>query len=270
MDIVPAFITHSQAPLHVDPRVGALHHPAVPPQPLLRLDARPCDPGSDAALAQAPAVLARGVRLVRMQFAGPMPGATAGLLHIGHRIQQGEQLAGVVDVGSRQTLGQRKAFSVDKKMMLATRLRSVRRVLAREGPLFEARTLEESIEARLKSSWPCCPSSLSRARCNCSNTPARVHCSRRRQAVIPDRPNCFVGSISQGIPVLSTKTMASNAARSLARGRPRPSFFFLETGSSGATRSHSASGTSSRTMAPWCSWSAPSSTVASTLKPYFC
>lgn len=265
MDIFPAFIAHSQAPLLVDPRVGALHHPAVSPQPLLRLDAGPCDSGSDAASAQAPAVLARRVRLVRMLFAGPMPGATTGLFHVGHRIQQGEQLVGVVDVGSRQTFGQGQALSVDEKMMLTARLRSVRRVLAREGPPFEARTLEESIEARLKSTRPCCPSSSRRTRCSCSNTPARIHCSRRRQAVIPDRPNCFAGSISQGIPVRSTKTMASKAARSLARGRPG-FFFFLGTGSSGAIRSHSASGTRSRAMRPRCSWPAH----PSTLKPDFC
>jgi hypothetical protein len=249
VDIVPAFIAHPQAPHLVDPRVGTLHDPAMPTQPLLRLDAGPCDAGSDAASAQAPAVLARRVRLVRMQFAGPMPGRSAGLLHLGHRSQQGEQLVGVVDVGSRQTLGQGQALSVDEKMMLTTRLRSVRRVLAREGPPFDARTLEESIEARLKSTWPRCPSSLSSTRCSCSNTPARVHCSKRRQAVIPDRPNCFVGSISQGIPVRSTKTMASNAARSSTGGRPG-FFFFLGTGSSGATRSHSASGTRSRAMVP--------------------
>jgi hypothetical protein len=270
VDIVPAFIPHAQAPLLVEPRVGALHHPAVPPQPLLRLDAGPCDTRSDAASAQAPAVLARRIRLVRVQFTGPMPGATTRLLYLWHRIQQGEQLVGVVDVGSCQTLGQGQALSVDEKMMLTARLRSVRRVLARERPPFKARTLEESIEARLKSTWPRCPSSSSSTRCSCSNTPARVHCSRRRQAVIPERPNCLAGSISQGIPVRSTKTMASKADRSLARGRPRPSSFFLGTGRSGATRSHSASGTSSRTMVPKCSQAARSPTGLSTFKPYFC
>ena len=269
MDIVPAFITHSQAPLLVEPRVAALHHPAVPAQPLLRFDAGPCDAGSDAAPTQAPAVLARRVRLVRMQLAGPMPGTTAGLLHVGHRIEQGEELVGVVDVGPGQALSQRVALDVDQKMMLAARLRSVRRVLAPEGPPFEARTDEESSEARLKSTRPFCPNSLSRERWSCSNTPALVHCSRRLQAVIPDSPNCLVRSISQGIPLLSTKMMASKAARSSARGRSG-FFFFLGTGSSGATRSHSASGRSSRPMRHKCSWSAHPSTLPSTFKPYFC
>ncbi len=259
MNIVPAFISHSQAPLLVEPCIGALHHPAVPTQPLLRLDARPCDPRSDAASAQALAVLARSVRLVGVQFAGPMPGATPRLLHLGHCLQQGEQLAGVVDVGSRQTLGQGPTLFVDEKMMLTARLRSARRFLARERPPFDARTLEDSIEVRLKSSWPRCPSSSSSTCCSCSPPPSRVHCSMRRHAVIPERPNCLTGSISQGMPVRGTKTMASKAARSLARGRPRPNSFFLGTGSRGATRSHSASGTSSRTMVPRCSWAARSS-----------
>jgi hypothetical protein len=268
VDIIPAFIPHSQASHLVDPRVGALYHPAVSPQSLLRLDARPCDTWGDAASTQAPTVLARRVRLVRMQLAGSMAGTTAGLLHLRHRIQQGEQFVGVVDVRPGQALSQRVAVGVDEKMMLTTRLRSVRRVLAREGPPFEARTAEESIEARLKSTWPRCPSSLSSSRCRRSNTPARVHSSRRLQAVIPDRPNCLAGSISQGMPLLSTKRMASKADRSSARGRPV--VFFLGTGRSGATRSHSASGTSSRAMSPRCSWSAQSSTLPSTFKPYFC
>lgn len=267
MNIVPAFITHSQAPLLVDPRVGALYHPAVPTQPPLRLDAGPCNTWSDAVSAQAATVLARRVRLVGMQFAGPVTGMTAGLLHVGHGVQQGEQFVRVVDVGPRQALSQRLALLVDEKMMLTARLRSVRRVLAREGPPLEARTVEESSEARLKSTWPRWPSSLSSTRWSCSNTPARVHCSRRRQAVIPDRPNCFVGSISQGMPVLRTKTMASKAARSSTRGRPG-FFFFLGTGSSGATRSHSASGTRSRAMVPRCSWAGHPATLP--FKPDFC
>jgi len=268
VDIIPAFIPHAQAPHLVDPRVGALHDPAVPTQPLLRLNAGPCDTRGDAASTQAPTVLTRRVRLVRMQLAGSMPGTTAGLLHLRHRIQQRKQFVGVVDVGPGQALSQRGAPGVDEKMMLTARLRSVRRVLARESPPFEARTAEESIETRLKSTWPFWPSSLSRTRWSCSNTPARVHSSRRLQAVIPDRPNCLVGSISQGMPLLSTKMMASKAARSSARGRP--GFFFLGTGSSGATRSHSPSGTSSRAMGLRCSWSARSSTLPSTFKPYFC
>ncbi len=246
MDVVPPLVANSQASLLVLPGVRPLHHPAMPPQPLLRFDSWPRNTRNDASSAQFLSVSSRRVRLVSMQLGRPMARRTMRLLHIRDGIQQGEQFMDVMNVGSRQTLGQRQALSVDEKMMLATRLRSVRRVLARMDPPFEARTVEESIETRLKSTKPCCPSSSSRARWSFSNTPARVHCSSRLQAVIPDSPNCFCGSSSQGIPVLSTKMMASNAALSSARGRP--GFFFLGTGISGASRSHSASGTSSRAM----------------------
>lgn len=37
---------------------------------------------------------------------------------------------------------------------------------------------------------------------------------------MPNGPNCLRGSISYGMPLLRTKTMASSAARSFARGRP--------------------------------------------------
>lgn len=268
MDVVPPFIAYPQSALSAEPPQTPFYHPTMPPQPLLRFDAGPRDASSDAAPTQPPPVLARRVRLVGVQLGGSVTRTAARPLHIGDGVDQGEQFVSVVNVGSRQALSQGPALSVDEKMMLAARLRSVRRVLARVGPPFEARTDEESIEARLKSTRPCCPNSSSRARCKLSNTPARVHSSRRLQAVIPDRPNCLVGSISQGIPVLSTKTMASKAARSSARGRPGS--FFLGAGSRGATRSHSASGTSSRAMGPRCSWPSHPSTLTSTFKPYFC
>ena len=267
VDIIPSFIAHPQAPLPVLPRVRSLDDPAMSPQPLLRLDAGTSDASSDAASAQPLTVLARGVRLVGMEPGGPVARRTSRLLHLGDGVHQGEQLVGVMDVRPRQTLGQWQAFSVHEKMMLTARLRSIRRVLAREGPPFEARTVEESSEARLKSTWPRTPNSLSRTRWRCSNTPARVHCSILLHAVIPDSPNCFVGSISHGIPVMRTKMMASKAALSAARGRPN---FFLGTGISGATRSHSASGTSSRAMLHGCSRPLRSSTLQSAFKPYFC
>jgi len=198
VNIVPPFIAHPQTPLPVLPRVRSLDDPAMPPQSPLRLNTGASDARSNAASAQFPTVPARGVRLVGMHLGGPVARTATRLLHIGDGVQQGEQLVSVVDVGPRQALGQGQAVSVDEKMMLAARLRSVRRVLAREVPPFEARIVEESIEARLKSTRPLCPSSLSRTRWSFSNTPARVHCSRRLQAVIPERPNCFDGSISQG------------------------------------------------------------------------
>jgi hypothetical protein len=39
VDIVPPFIAHAQTPLPILPRERPLHHPAVPAQSLLRLDA---------------------------------------------------------------------------------------------------------------------------------------------------------------------------------------------------------------------------------------
>lgn len=103
------------------------------------------------------------------------------------------------------------------------------------------------MEAREKSTLPRSPSSSNSRRCNSCHTPARVHSSNRRQAVIPESPNCFRGNISQGMPLRSTKTMASSAARSSARGLP--GFFFgFGAGNSGATRCQNASGTSSRAM----------------------
>lgn len=120
MDIVPPFIEHVQAPLLVLPRVGSLYYPPMPPQPLLRFDAGPRNSRGNAASAQPPAVLARRVRLVSVQFAGPMTWTTTRLLYLRQSIEQRKQLVRVVDVGPCQALCQRLAIGVNEKMMLAT------------------------------------------------------------------------------------------------------------------------------------------------------
>jgi len=249
VDISSALVTHPKPSKLVLPGQRALHHPALPSQSLLGLDSWPGQAWGNTAPAQPPSILPRGVGLVAVGLARPEPALAGGRLHRGHGVEQREELVRVVHVGRRQRLGQRQAVGFYEKMMLAARLRSIRRVWACEGPLFEALTDEESMQAREKSTMPRSPSSSSNRRCSSSHTPARVHSSSLRQAVMPDRPNCLRGSISQGIPLLRTKTMASSAARSSARGRP--CFFFgLGAGSNGATRCQKASGTSSRTMPP--------------------
>ncbi len=182
-----------------------------------------------------------------MELRGPESALTRRHPDSGHGVDKREEFVRVVHVGRRHGLGQRQAEGFYEKMMLATRLRSIRRAWAREGSFFDARTDEESMEAREKSTLPLSPSSSSSRSWSFSHTPARVHSSSLRQAAMPDRPNCLRGSISHGMPILSTKTMASSAARSSARGRPS---FFLGRGgcSRGPTRCQKASGTSSRTM----------------------
>jgi hypothetical protein len=105
----------------------------------------------------------------------------------------------------------------------------------------------ESSEARSQSICSASPRRSRRTRCSLSHTPASCHSFKRRQQVIPEPQPISFGSISQGIPLFSTKTIPVRAARSLMRGLP-PWGFGGSGGRSGAMVSHSSSVTSSLAM----------------------
>jgi hypothetical protein len=150
-----------------------------------------------------------------------------------------------VHVCRRQQGSQWQPPAVYDQVVLAARLPSVCGIRTCLGPPFLARTLLESNAVRLHSMSPCWPSSLSNSRCSFSNTPARPHWRSLRQHVAPLHPNTSAGRSRQAIPVLSTKMMPRRHARSSRGGRPLPLRCRCR-GRSGATRSHSSSGTSSR------------------------
>jgi len=105
----------------------------------------------------------------------------------------------------------------------------------------------ESSEARSQSIWLASPRRSSNMRCSLSHTPASCHSFRRLQQVIPDPQPISWGSISQGIPLFSTKTIPVRAARLSMRGLP-PSGFGGSGGRSGSMVCHSSSVTSSLAM----------------------
>lgn len=83
MQRVVAFVAHEQAAVAVQPSEVALDDPAIPSQPLARVDAFAGDARDDAAAAEHGSVAARGVAQVRMEFVGTAAGtagAAVGLL----------------------------------------------------------------------------------------------------------------------------------------------------------------------------------------------
>jgi hypothetical protein len=72
--------------------------------------------------------------------------------------------------------------------------------------------------------------------------PAACQSRSRRQQVMPDPQPISTGSRSHGVPVISTKGMPVNAARSGRHGRP-PRGFGLSCGSSGPNAAQSSSET---------------------------
>src|ERR671921_513246 len=105
-------------------------------------------------------------------------------------------------------------------MALRARFAAICRVRARLLAPPGAATLAESSEALDQSIRPASPRRSSRARWSLSHTPALCHSLRHRQQVIPEPQPISWGSISQGIPDLSTNRMPVRAARSFTRGRP--------------------------------------------------
>jgi hypothetical protein len=156
----------------------------------------------------------------------------------------------VVGIGGGEDRGERDPerdpFSVRNKVALRALLSLIRRIRCGfcAPLLLLAGMLAESTEARSQSMRSASPRRSRRVRCSLSHTPASCHSRKRRQQVIPEPQPISWGSISQGMPLFSTKTMPVSAARSSMRGLP-PRGFGASGGRSGSMVSHSSSVTSS-------------------------
>jgi hypothetical protein len=146
-----------------------------------------------------------------------------------------------VHIGPRDGHGQRHTGSVHHDMALRAQLAAIRRILAGLFAPPGAGTLALSSEARVQSMRPTSCNRCRSMRCKCLHTPACCQSRSRLQHVIPlPQPNSW-GSISQGIPLLKTKTIPIKAARSvMVRGRP-PWGLGRSGGKRGAMIAHSVS-----------------------------
>ncbi|ATB26884.1 transposase [Melittangium boletus DSM 14713] len=222
MHLVTAFLSHAQAFFLMQQSKSPLSHPSISSQMFFGLDFFAGDAGDDMALAHALAHIGVVIPFVAMSLLGTPPGSSARTLNGGDGIQQWECLTLVVHVGCRQQGRQRQSSPVHNYMMRAPCSPSVRRIRTCACPLFWARTLLESNAARLQSSFPWRPSSLSNRWCNSSNTPAFAHSRSLLQHVTPLQPKTSPGRSRQASPVLSTKTMPLKQARSSRNSSPCP------------------------------------------------
>ena len=152
-----------------------------------------------------------------------------------------------MDVGRRERYRERDALAVGNNVALRARFASIRRVLADLLAPLLAATLAESSEALDQSISSAFPSRSSKTRCNSRHTPASSQSRRRRQHLEALPQPISWGSISHGMPLLSTKTMPVSAAGFGTRGRP-PFGLGGSGGSSGSTISHNSSVISSLPM----------------------
>ena len=190
-------------------------------------------------------VIAVGLRIVSaitLNRVGLAPRTTRTSTQGRDGVDQRQQLGDVMPVGGRQDRDERNAARLGEDVVFGTRLAAIGWVRSSFFPPRSARSEALSTIARARSSWPCRRSSASSTVCRRFQTPARCHCTSRRQQVLPDPHPISFGSICHGRPARKTNTMPVNAARSGTRGRPRrlPARR-RRFGSSGAIRAHRAS-----------------------------
>jgi len=245
MDVRAALIADLQPSKAVQPRMRAFYDPAMTAELLLRLYSLTSDPRRDPSFAQCRLVLFGFIPLIRVQLHRALAGTSSRPLDGLDRVHGLLEHRGVVDVGSGQLDRERNALSIDNKMPLCALFAAIRWIFPGFfAPPGEA-TLEESMEARLQSIRSASPNWSNKTWWRRSQTPASCQSRRRRQQVMPLPQPISRGSISQGMPVRSTKRMPVKAARSGTRGRP-PLGFGFSGGNSGASRFHSLSSRSAR------------------------
>ena len=240
MDVRPALVADGQAAVRSQPGQGALHDPAVAAQAAATLHPLARDADFDPAFAQGAPTAQVVIRLVRVDFVRALAGPTPRPLDGRDTVDQRREDAAVGAVGRGEEDGEREALPVDHNMALAARFAAIRRI--RSGllapPLAGAKAL--STLARLQSILSAAPKRSKSTWCRRTHTPACCQSRKRRQQVTPLPQPISGGSISQGMPLLSTKMIPVKAARSGTRGRP-PFGLGGSEGNSGWMISHRAS-----------------------------
>ena len=240
MDISPPFVADREAPEAIEPGERALDDPAVATQAVAGVDAFTRNADLDVATAQGGSAPRIVIALIRMEFDRPLASLSGGRLGRGDGIQQQLEDLRVVAIGSSQERGKREAAPLDHNMALRARFAPIRWIRADGVAPLLAGMLALSREARLQSMRSVSPRRSRSVWCSRSHTPASCQSRKRRQHVTPEPQPSSCGSISHGMPDLSTKMIPLKAARSETRGRP-PLGLGGSGGSSGATRAHNSS-----------------------------
>src|SRR5215213_8082412 len=247
VNVVALLVAHPQPAEALLPANRSLDHPAMAAQPHAALDASPRDPRRDTPPAQLGPQRPRVIRLIGVQLLRALARTATPCAHPGDRIHRLKHPLAVWHVRPRERDRERDACAVYHLMALRTRFTAVRRVRPDGSPFLRgaplARTLTESMLARLQSISPACSNRLNSSWFNLRQTPARCQSRSLRQQVIPLPQPISCGSISHGMPLRRTKRMPVRAARSDKRGRPRVLLRFGGGGNSGLITPQSSSST---------------------------
>jgi hypothetical protein len=101
--IIEPLIPDLQLPEAIQPGPSPLHYPAIPAQPLAAVAPSPSDAGLYASSAKLLTLCLRVIRLIRMQFVGPLPRPCSHLLYRFNSIYAANHHPRVVNVSPHMT-----------------------------------------------------------------------------------------------------------------------------------------------------------------------
>lgn len=128
MDVRPPLVAYAQPPTVGKPGQRPLHHPAVPTQPLARIDASPGYARLYAPLPERLSAAGEIVALIGMDLIRPPSWYSARGPDRFDALYESLADVGVVDVGPGQDHRERQTLTVDQEMALGARPTSVYRV----------------------------------------------------------------------------------------------------------------------------------------------
>lgn len=250
MNVGSSLITHTQSSELVQPRDGALDHPAQHAQSSILISAACRQQRLDAANPQRDDVAGPGIGLVGHRGVGTKQRRADLAADRWDGIDQFDQEPAIGFIRARDRARQRHALGVGDHVMLGARPRAIRGIAAcffpGSAPAPTARTLLESIATTERSRAPRRRSSSSRRAWSSSQIPNACQSRRRRQHDTPEPQPISLGSISQGMPDCRTKRMPVSAWRGVIGLRPgcrkRRGLSGGKSGSMNAHRSSSRSG----------------------------
>jgi len=241
MDVITSFISNSQAAVLMQPTQSSFHYPAIESQATAMFRMAFGDMGFNSHLTQRLAMRLGVIGTVGIQLVKAITRCAGVAFYRGNIIDQRQQFGNVVLIGGCGVRYDRNAVAIGENMMLGTGFSAVYR--ARTGFFAPptARTVALSTAQRPKSIWSAARSLAKRISWIFCQTPASCQSRSRRQQVMPEPQPISCGSISHGIPDMSTNTMPVNVARG---GKDlRPGWHFLRglTGMCGLIISHNSS-----------------------------
>lgn len=241
MDISTTLVSNAQATQLMEPTQCPLYHPAILAEPTsmfgIAMSYLRCN-------AHFPKGLAVGfgvISTICIKFIKTIARRANFALNRRDIIDQRQQFSDVVPVRRRGMSHDRNAVSVGKQMMFRTWFSTVYRAGACFFAPPTARTVALSTAQRPKSIWSAFRRWASRISWIFRQRPQACQSRKRRQQVMPEPHPISWGSISHGIPDLSTKSMPDKQARAGNGLRPGYIFRLVLTGICGSMMFHNSS-----------------------------